>query len=45
MTIYGIERHNIDNCIECGDCAHACGRRIAILDWLKAAHRLLCEHK
>ncbi|MFB0558919.1 MAG: aldo/keto reductase [Dehalococcoidales bacterium] len=44
-SIYRIEQHCIDNCTECGACVNACGRRIAILDWLKAAHQLLAEHE
>jgi len=42
-SIYRIERHRIDNCTECGICVNACGKQIAILDWLKAAHKLLAE--
>jgi predicted aldo/keto reductase-like oxidoreductase len=44
-AIYHIEQHNIDSCNECGACVNACGREIAILDWLKTAHQLLAEHK
>ena len=41
--IYGIEQHCIDDCNECGICANACGRQIAIPDWLKKAYKLLAE--
>lgn len=34
-SIYSMEQHRIDNCNECGVCEDACGREIAILDWLK----------
>ena len=44
-SLYRIEQHDIDSCNECGACAKACGREIAILDWLKTAHQLLAEHK
>jgi len=44
-SIYDMEQHNIDSCTECGVCVDACGREIAILDWLKAAHQLLAEHE
>jgi predicted aldo/keto reductase-like oxidoreductase len=43
-SIYRMEQHCIDNCNECGACVKACGRRIAILDWLKAAHQLLASN-
>ncbi len=39
--IYNLEGHRVDICNECGACANACGRKIAILDWLKIAKRLL----
>jgi len=39
-SIYHIERHCADSCTECGACMNACSRRIAILDWLRAALRL-----
>ena len=42
-SIYGIEQHGIASCTECGACVNACGRKIAILDWLKTAHQLLAE--
>ena len=43
-SIYRIERHRIDDCNECGACANACGREIAIMDWLKKARKLLAEN-
>jgi len=44
-SIYSIEQHRIDSCTECGVCMNTCGRRIDILDWLKAARKLLAEHE
>jgi len=34
-SIYDMEQHDIDNCNECGVCVDACGKEIAIVDWLK----------
>ncbi|MCK4368267.1 MAG: aldo/keto reductase [Dehalococcoidales bacterium] len=34
-SIYRMEQHNIDSCNECGACVDACGKEIAIMDWLK----------
>ena len=34
-SIYRMEQHNIDSCTECGVCEDACGKEIAIVDWLK----------
>jgi predicted aldo/keto reductase-like oxidoreductase len=42
-SIYSLEQHGIASCTECGACVNACGRKIAILDWLKTAHQLLAE--
>ena len=39
-SIYREEGHNIDDCNECGLCESACGRNIAICDWLKSARQL-----
>jgi predicted aldo/keto reductase-like oxidoreductase len=43
--IYGIEQHDVESCTECGSCVDTCPKKIAILDYLKAAHQLLagCE--
>ncbi len=38
--IYRMEQHDIETCNECGECMNACGKKIIILNWLKAAHRL-----
>ena len=38
---YQQEQHNLKDCNECGACADACGRMIAILDWLQEARRVL----
>ena len=40
-SIYHREKHRIDNCSECGACADACGKEIAILDWLKKLSEIL----
>ena len=40
-SIYHTERHRINNCNECGACEDACGREIAILDWLKKISEIL----
>lgn len=40
-SIYKNEKHRIDNCNECGVCADACGREIAIPDWLKKISDIL----
>ncbi|OGO32485.1 MAG: hypothetical protein A2Z29_06690 [Chloroflexi bacterium RBG_16_56_11] len=40
-SLYQLEKHNIDNCDECNDCARACGRHIPIPDKLKIAQGLL----
>ena len=34
-SIYHMEQHRIDDCNECSVCEDACGREIAIMDWLK----------
>jgi predicted aldo/keto reductase-like oxidoreductase len=44
-SLYRLEQHDIDSCNECGACVKACGREIAILDWLKPAHQLLAGYK
>ena len=44
-SIYRSEQHCTDSCNECGSCANTCGRRIAILDWLKTVSQLLAEHE
>ena len=36
--IYRAEKHNLDDCSECGICV--CGREIDILNWLEKARRL-----
>ncbi|MGD0915395.1 MAG: aldo/keto reductase [Thermodesulfobacteriota bacterium] len=40
-SLYCGEQHCADSCTECGACVNACAKRIAVLDWLKRAHRLL----
>lgn len=39
-TVYREEGHDIDRCNECGLCEDACGRNIAITEWLKKAGQL-----
>jgi predicted aldo/keto reductase-like oxidoreductase len=39
--IYRTERHNLDNCNDCGICASKCGMKIPIPEWLKKAQKLL----
>jgi predicted aldo/keto reductase-like oxidoreductase len=40
-SIYHKEKHRIDNCNECGACADACGKKIAIPDRLKNLSEIL----
>jgi predicted aldo/keto reductase-like oxidoreductase len=40
-SIYRTERHRIDHCNGCGACVDACGREIAIVDWLKKISEIL----
>ena len=40
-ALYQKEQHHLDDCNECGVCANACGRMIAILDWLQKARDML----
>jgi len=42
-SIYRAERHSIENCTDCGECAGICARSIDIPEWLKKAHRLFTE--
>ena len=44
-SIYFVEQHRIDSCTECDSCVDACGREIAIVDWLKKAKELFTEHE
>jgi predicted aldo/keto reductase-like oxidoreductase len=44
-SIYSYEKHRIDSCTECDSCVDACGREIAILDWLQKAKELFTEHE
>jgi uncharacterized protein len=39
--LYALEGHSCDCCTECGACAKACGRKIAIPEWLKKADAVL----
>ncbi len=39
--IYGIEQYDAESCTECGSCVDTCPKKIAMLDYLKAAHQLL----
>lgn len=41
-TYHG-ERHDMDACTECEICRNACAKGLAILDYLRAARRLLAE--
>jgi predicted aldo/keto reductase-like oxidoreductase len=41
QSIYRIENHRLDSCTECDACTNACGRNLAVLDWLKKARQLL----
>jgi predicted aldo/keto reductase-like oxidoreductase len=43
--IYRAEQHAADCCTECGACVNACAKRLAILDWLKPAHLVLCPRE
>jgi len=43
--IYRAEQHAADCCTECGACVNACAKRLAILDWLKPAHLVLCPQE
>lgn len=45
QSIYLREQHRIEDCTECGLCVDACGRRINILDWLRAAQKLFGVNK
>ena len=40
-AVYQSEGHSLDECNECGSCVNACGRMIAILDWLDQARDLM----
>jgi len=40
-SLYRDEKHRIENCDACGSCMNACGRNIAIVDWLDAAKKRL----
>ncbi len=42
-SLYRLEQHNVASCTECGVCVNACGREIAIVDWLKTVHQLLAK--
>jgi predicted aldo/keto reductase-like oxidoreductase len=44
-TIYGAEKHDINRCTECNVCVNACAKRIAILEYLRAARRLFDERE
>jgi predicted aldo/keto reductase-like oxidoreductase len=39
--IYLEEGHHLAECDGCGRCEEACGRQVAVRDWLDKAHRLL----
>jgi predicted aldo/keto reductase-like oxidoreductase len=41
--IYRLEKHNLDNCNECGLCESRCGMKIPLITWLKKARTLLAE--
>lgn len=38
---YKVEHHKPEACTECGKCVEACPRKIPIIEWLKAARKLL----
>jgi predicted aldo/keto reductase-like oxidoreductase len=40
-SLYCGEQHSADHCNECSACESTCAKRLAILDWLRAAHKLL----
>jgi hypothetical protein len=44
-SLYCGEQHRLDTCTECSACENTCAKRLAMLDWLKAARQLLvsCE--
>jgi predicted aldo/keto reductase-like oxidoreductase len=44
-SLYCSEQHRADTCTECGACVNACAKKLAVMDWLKAARQLLvsCE--
>jgi len=42
-SIYRAERHNIEDCIDCGECASICAMSIDIPEWLKKVHHLFTE--
>ena len=41
QSIFSNEKRRIDICTECGSCESLCGRRLPILEFLRAAHQLL----
>jgi predicted aldo/keto reductase-like oxidoreductase len=43
--IYRREKHNLDDCTECGTCVNKCGMKIPITDWLKKVRPVLAEDK
>ncbi len=45
LSIYRLERHNIDCCDACGICAEKCGFKFPIPDWLKKAREILVKDK
>jgi predicted aldo/keto reductase-like oxidoreductase len=42
-SIYRAEQHDINRCSECNICANACAKRLTMLEYLRAARRLLNE--
>ena len=42
-SIYYLEQHDIDSCTECDVCINACVKSIDMMDYLRAARRLLTE--
>ena len=40
-TIYSRERHNLDDCTECGICENACAKGLNLTGYLKKAQRIL----
>jgi predicted aldo/keto reductase-like oxidoreductase len=45
QSLYCGEQHGADRCTECSVCENACAKRLAMVTWLKTAHKLLagCE--
>ncbi len=42
-SLYCGEKHRADSCTECSVCENACAKRLAMVDWLKAARQLFAK--